>query len=1063
MVVDELLEGSRVGVEHDSGLGVSAPATVRRPAAMRIGDSLNRQPERSDDVRTGDRWHFQCAPDGARLRGVMRRRVRHSRLIGREGEVKRVQAALADCAEVPGILIAGEAGIGKSRLVAEVVGRAARDGATVVTGGCMRPCGEDLPLVPFIEVVGRLADRLGVRSSDVAGRDTGDLAGLLPPRGPAPAVPRIRQFEAVRNLLEAAGHPLVVVIEDLQWIDPSSLDLLVYLLRKARGGRLAVVMTLRPEDLDRASPGALALAEMQAAGRLARIDLLPLGQTEVELLVAAFDPRASPATRQVALERGDGNPLLIRELVAAQCETTEAIPATVRDLLLLRVQLLSAAARAVLAAAAVIGRAFNPVLLHEMGVEPPAPAATGLREALDRQLLVAVPGTDDVALRHALLIEVLTGGLSPTEQRDLHARIAAVLERRPDLSLPTPAAAASEVAAHWTAASAPDRALTAAVRAARLLARLPAPVEAHRLFERAIGLWDAVTEPERTAGATRAVILDEAGEVAFQAGAVERSVWLGREAIAACPDGDAAAIGRLEACLAKRLGWACDIDAMAVVAERAVAHTSRASDPGSQALALAALASAAMHRGRFREAERLAGVAADLVGAADDSSTHAWALAIRAECLGQMGDDAAGLALADRAVEIADRGGDSWSWWVAHGNRRDLLWVLGWHPEQAEAAVAAGRSAASRLHLGGAFAVDWRWGELNLWYGLGRWDDVEAAATALIDEVASVGTSTPVRAWARALRGTVRVLRGDVEAGEQDLLAGLEARAPVSEGMLARPRRGLAESALLHGEPARALDLIDAEFAEFAGADGVLDAGHLAVLGIRAAADLAVGRRARRDGDGSAAAVLRGDAYAATLAGLRRRPDGTTLPSTGLAAYAAWGEAESSRLHGRHDPDRWAVAAVALGRWSRPWAIAYARYREAEASLAVPGGRDRAARALEAASARAAALGAQPLLAAIADLSRRGRLAVPAAAPAAGMPAAATAALSRRERQVLERLIQGCTNREIGEQLFITEATASVHVSHILDKLGVDSRGAAVALAVRSDGAIRRSAAGRDG
>jgi DNA-binding NarL/FixJ family response regulator len=978
------------------------------------------------------------------------REVRH-RLIGRRAELRLVEAALAACAETPGLLVAGEAGIGKTRLVLEAARRAEARGATAIGGSCLHGNTGAAPFVPFVEAFGRLGDQLGERADAVLGPEGRELRDVLSGREGGPTTTsRLRQFEAARAVLERAGSPLVLVVEDVQWIDPSSLSLLAYLVRKARRCRLAVVATLRSGTLDRDDPVVLTLAELAASGRLARLDLGPLSSEDADDLIADLDPSATTATRELARSRGDGNPLLIRELVAAGCESVTEIPATLRDLLLARAQGSRAATRAVVEAAAVIGRPFDSAILDLVLDGPADEVSAGLWSALERGLLVGAPGSRTVRLSHALLGEVVAADLDPLARSRLHARLAAVLEGRPDLALRTAAGAANEIAAHWLAAALPDRALAAVVRAARLTAGLPASVEAHRLYGRALDLWDIVAAPEETASMTHAALLEEAGEAAFQAGDVMRSAELVRRAIAACRPGDAASAGRLEAVLAKRLAWAYDIDAMEVAAQRAVELTEESPASAARGLALAALASALMHRGRYRRADGLARQAGEIAAGAGDLATEAWALAVHAECLGQLGDDEAGLVVADRAVEVADRSGDGWAWWVAHGDRRDLLWVLGWHPERAERAIRSGRLAASRVGLAGPFATDWRWGELNLWYGLGRWDDVEAATTALAANPAPSG-GAPVAVWSRALRGTVRVLRGALESGEADLTASLEAVMAVSEGLLARPRRGLAESALLRGEPARAIELVDAELADFAESEGVLDRAHLGALGLRACADLAEARRARRDAIGASLAVAEAARYAALVADARSGPDGVAPPGAGLAAYGALADAEARRVRGRSDPDAWAVAAVALARWSRPWLTAYARFREAEAALARTVDRERAGRALEDASARAAALAARPLLERIERLARRARLGLQAV-EVSGAPHGSVAgwALSPRERQVLGYLVEGRTNREIGAALFIAETTASVHVSHILDKLGVDSRGAAAALAARA-------------
>jgi DNA-binding NarL/FixJ family response regulator len=167
-----------------------------------------------------------------------------------------------------------------------------------------------------------------------------------------------------------------------------------------------------------------------------------------------------------------------------------------------------------------------------------------------------------------------------------------------------------------------------------------------------------------------------------------------------------------------------------------------------------------------------------------------------------------------------------------------------------------------------------------------------------------------------------------------------------------------------------------------------------------------------------------------------------------VAPYLALCEAEWSRLAGSSDPAAWARVAEAFEGWSQPYDAAYARYREGEALLARR--RDAAARdSLRAAHTTAVRLGAEPLRASIEALAARGRVDL-VDGRAATEPSAATAlGLTEREAEVVALIAEGLSNKEIGARLFITEKTASHHVSSILGKLGVATRAEAAAAAVR--------------
>jgi DNA-binding CsgD family transcriptional regulator len=214
--------------------------------------------------------------------------------------------------------------------------------------------------------------------------------------------------------------------------------------------------------------------------------------------------------------------------------------------------------------------------------------------------------------------------------------------------------------------------------------------------------------------------------------------------------------------------------------------------------------------------------------------------------------------------------------------------------------------------------------------------------------------------------------------------------------------------------------------------------------GLTVEADRAEAARARGD-----SATL-ADATAAGSALLERvRADAARAPRVGLAhdvhvrGRQAKAEAEWTRLEGRSDPARWQAAVDAFS-YGNLYAVARCQWRLAEALLAA-GDRDRATEAARAAHATATRLGAAPLRSALQELARRGRLDLGAGLPARPRPAG----LTPRELEVLGLLVEGRSNRQIAEQLFISDKTASVHVTNLLAKLGVHSRLEAAAMARR--------------
>jgi DNA-binding CsgD family transcriptional regulator len=228
--------------------------------------------------------------------------------------------------------------------------------------------------------------------------------------------------------------------------------------------------------------------------------------------------------------------------------------------------------------------------------------------------------------------------------------------------------------------------------------------------------------------------------------------------------------------------------------------------------------------------------------------------------------------------------------------------------------------------------------------------------------------------------------------------------------------------------------------------------GRLLCLGMRIAADRAERARARHEPHDLDAAVRAADALAARAAAMNPNPLHGVTPVLKSGVVAAVFDGERSRLDGHSDPDRWQAAATAWQALGRPYPAAYAHWRQAEALLMRGEPASRAAEPLRTAHATALRLGARPLLGEVTTLARRAR--IPLEQPAApATPATPSPAqrlgLTDRELEVLAYVAAGRSNREIGEALFISPKTASVHISNILRKLGVTSRVQAATAAQR--------------
>jgi DNA-binding NarL/FixJ family response regulator len=834
-------------------------------------------------------------------------------MVGREEPLRALADALhaADGGRPQVVLVTGEAGIGKTRLVQEGERRAREDGWLVLHGECIEFGGDAFAYAPVVAALrdvppDRATDAL--EELDAESRD--ELAALLPRLAversgrSSGRYGKARLCELVLYLLDRLG-PALLVLEDLHWADRSTRDLLAFLARGVRGERLAVVGTYRTGELPRRHPLRRVVAELTRRPPVSRLDLAPLDRAAVGQQLEAIAGDAVPARLADELHaRSGGNPFFVEELFAAGGD-----PATLADAVFARVQRLGDGARHLLAVLAAAGGRAEPAVLERIVPD----LGPGLREAADAGLVV-----DGVALRHGLIGEVVYGALVAGERAKLHRALGEAMAGAP----------AAHLAYQWHQAGAYDAALAASVEAGVEAERLYAFSEVREHFGRAIELWDAASVRPSI---DRVELLARAAQAARFDGDREAAVALARQALEREPEPLWAA--RLYEQLGEYASW--DDHAALEHYEQAL----RLLPPGphpERARLLAAQGHALMGLRRWEEARERC-VAALALGS---ESLAGLTLGLVLAYLGDLEGGERQL----RAALDADRGEDRARAYVHLG---ELLRLRGRHADALET-MAAGERVAARLGMRGSFGDFMYVNAIDDLLRLGRWDEAEQR----LEEAERRDLGVTAAAMQRANAGLLFALRGELDRARRQLERTPDASLP---GEFVIPMRtAWAALALAAGDAAEAGRQVDLA----SGADhDPLYAPALLWLGVRADADLA--ERARRTPDRARELLARLDELAARHAAV---PDALAHRATAAAELA------------RDDPDGWAPAVRSWTELHEPYPAAYARLRQAGALLASGGDRSAADELLTAANATAVELGAAPLREQVEGLARRARL-----------------------------------------------------------------------------------------
>jgi DNA-binding CsgD family transcriptional regulator/tetratricopeptide (TPR) repeat protein len=962
-----------------------------------------------------------------------------SAFIGRAVELGQLDAVLdrAGQGRPQVVLVAGDAGVGKTRLLLALADRARRRGMRVLSGGCVELGDIGLPYLPVVDALRELADdpeEAGLLAG--AAMTAPGLGRLLPgiePAGPAgDDLDQLQVLDALRAVLVGLSErsPVLLVLEDLHWADRATRDLVAFLARTLRSGRVTLAVSYRSDELHRRHPLRPLLAELVRLPAVERLELAPFTRAELAEHLEAIAGAPLPAEQVEAIHaRSEGNPFYAEQLLAAGAGDAHVeLPATLAEVLLARVQGLSEPAQQVLRVAAVAGRRVPHRLLAGVAGQPEADLEQGLHEAVGAGVLTSDAATGSYTFRHALLQEAVYGDLLPGQQVRLHAAYARLLAA-------DPGGAAAELAHHCLASHDLVGALAASVRAAEEAEAVLAPAESLRHLSNALRLWERVPEPAAAAGMDRVELTLRAAAAASAAGDLQRAASLARDAGATADPARAASAY-------ERLGLYLYIAGRAeeALAARAQAVELVPAQPPTRlrARVTAAVAMALVDARRPAEARRWcdeALAAARGAGSADDEAD----VLITLGMIEQYDDPAKACSLfAAARAQAAGAGNPE----IELRALYDLAEVSNQLGDLATACAASdeGAELAERTGLGwSGVALFVRRTQFRARYRTGDWDECERLLAA-VPELTTLAVAEVV---AQGLGVLVARARPDAPVRLRRLV-GLAGADPVLDRDVAVWEAELAswQGDLERARSAIRRGLVAADADELL--DQALEGAWVAMNGLSVEADRA--EQARATGDDATLA----DATEVGRALLERvRADAEQARGTHLAhdvhvrGRHAKAEAEWTRLQGRSDPARWQAAVDAFS-YGHVYAVARCQWRLAEA-LAGAGDREQAATAARAAHATATRLGAAPLQAALEALARRGRLDLGVALPA--QPT--LAGLTPRELEVLRLLVDGRSNRQIAGELFISTKTASVHVTNLLAKLGVHSRLEAAAMARR--------------
>ncbi|WP_284284483.1 helix-turn-helix transcriptional regulator [Arsenicicoccus piscis] len=957
--------------------------------------------------------------------------------VGRAAELEALRRAVG-APDVSGLaVLAGDAGIGKTRLLDELVSQLTDDGVLVLMGHCVGQAGSGLAYLPLLELVAEAERVCPDVVAEIVDRQP-SLELLRPGRGGRhDAVPPAVIADSLHALLEALAQrrPVLAIVEDLHWADQATRDLVTVLLTRGFAGPLALVVTYRSDDVHRRHDLHETLTIWTRLPGVHRLELGPLPTGSMRHLVSV-QPGAPTDRDQVdgIAARADGNAFFAEELVAATV-AGRPLGDDLARVLRVRVERLGQPAQKVLRALALAERQVDHTLLEAVVDLPAEELDEVLSGGIDHHLLEVRPD-GRVGFRHALLGETLAEGLLPGERKRLHQRYLVALQAHPSLGSP------AEVARHAARAGEVEVAVSARLEAAAAAAGAGAPQDAVRHYEKALALMSA--------GDTRRVATTvAAAEASSLAGSSLHALDLLGDALEDEHDDEGRAL-LLAARSDAAGGFDLPIDRVALTEEALElywgAHPApltetgdTASEPAEVALTRLSLLQSRLEAlvddGLYREAWEVAERVETLAAAAHEPRLVARVRASMSRAGGSDQDRAAALRVLQE-IRQELRGTDDPTqvrvlYRLGHlayqdGEIADAVRLFAEEPSSPSVSVARSRPTAWSPASRGARAVRPR----------------RPGRCAGADRPHH-GPPQPGRALFESVRLVVETARGDADP---ELVNVLRPQWDVDALVAVLSVGAGAETLARAGRVSEAVALVEAAL------DRIDDAwGRDRHAGLRLGALAAATMAAHASGADQQLrqAMAHLDArIAAHAAGFRARVPTDEIGPESIAWIA---RLEAERLRLRHALGEPVDAVDLVAAWERAceafagWPTVYegARTRAGLAwALATTGDRESARAAAQLAHETAVRIGAAPLIAELEPLlapaERRGR---------------DESHLTGREQEVLNLLALGRSNGEIGRTLYISTKTVSVHVSNILAKLGVGNRGEAVAEA-RSRGLV---------